>query len=96
MSTRARRRFAWIRSLEDLQQVLTDRRVLLLLRCWCWAAAARAFHAGLRRLRIEDRNPGLQRDDDGAHWLRVGAGENWHAIVERLIDEMRRALKTWP
>ncbi len=32
--------------------------------------------------------PGLQRDDDGARWLvRVGAGENWHAIVERLIDE---------
>ena len=32
--------------------------------------------------------PGVQRDDDGERWLvRVGAGENWHAIVERLLDE---------
>ncbi len=32
--------------------------------------------------------PGVQRDDDGARWLvQVGAGENWHALVERLIDD---------
>jgi UDP-N-acetylmuramate dehydrogenase len=80
--------FARIRSLDDLQQVLTDRRVaaapLLVLGSGSNVLFTRDFDGCVLKIEI----PGLQRDDDGAHWLvRVGAGENWHAIVERLIDE---------
>ena len=80
--------FARIRSLDDLQQVLTDRRVaaapLLVLGGGSNVLFTQDFDGCVLKIEI----PGLQRDDDGAHWLvRVGAGENWHAIVERLIDE---------
>jgi UDP-N-acetylmuramate dehydrogenase len=80
--------FARVRSLEDLQQVLTDRRVL--------AAPLLVLGGGSNVLFTQDFDgcvlkieiPGVQREDDGARWLvRVGAGENWHAVVERLIDE---------
>ena len=80
--------FARVRSLEELQQVLADRRVagvpLLILGGGSNVLFTQDFDGCV--LKIEIR--GVQRDDDGARWLvQVGAGENWHAIVERLIDE---------
>jgi len=32
----------------------------------------------------------------GHHLVRVGAGENWHGTVERLLDESLPAWKTSP
>ena len=40
---------------------------------------------------------GVQRVDDGVHWVvQAGAGENWHALVERLIDDGVPAWKPGP
>jgi UDP-N-acetylmuramate dehydrogenase len=80
--------FARIRSLEELHQVLTDRRVvaapLLVLGGGSNVLFTQDFDGCVLKIEI----PGVQRHDDGTRWLvRVGAGENWHAIVERLIDE---------
>ena len=80
--------FARVRSLEDLQRVLADRRVagasLLVLGGGSNLLFTQDFDGCVLKIEI----PGVQRDDDGANWLvEVGAGENWHAIVERLIDE---------
>jgi UDP-N-acetylmuramate dehydrogenase len=79
---------ARVRSLEDLQHVLADRRVvgapLLVLGGGSNVLFTRDFDGCVLKIEI----PGVQRDDDGACWLvQVGAGENWHAIVERLINE---------
>ena len=80
--------FARVQSLEDLQRVLTDRRVvaapLLVLGSGSNVLFTQDFDGCVLKIEI----PGLQRDDDGGRWLvQVGAGENWHTIVERLIDE---------
>ena len=74
--------FARICSLDDFQQVLTDRRVaaapLLVLGGGSNVLFTQDFDGCVLKIEM----PGLQRDDDGAHLLvRVGAGENWHAIV---------------
>lgn len=80
--------FARIGSLEDLQKVLADRRVagapLLVLGGGSNVLFTQDFDGCVLKIEI----PGLQRDDDGERWLvRIGAGENWHAIVQRLIDD---------
>ena len=80
--------FARVRSLEDLRQVLADSRVVSVPRLVLGGGSnvllTRDFDGCVLKIEI----PGVQRDDDGERWLvRVGAGENWHAIVERLLDE---------
>ena len=80
--------YARIRSLEDLQRVLADRRVkgtpLLVLGGGSNVLFTQDFDGCVLKIDI----PGVQRADDGARWLvQVGAGENWHALVERLIDD---------
>lgn len=80
--------FARVRSLEELQRVLADRRVadapLLVLGGGSNVLFTDDFDGCLLKIEI----PGVQRDDDDSHWLiRVGAGENWHDIVAGLIDE---------
>ncbi len=80
--------FARVRSLEDLQQVLADRRVagvpLLVLGGGSNVLFTQDFDGCVLKIEIA----GVQRDDDGACWLvQVGAGENWHAIVERMVDD---------
>ncbi len=80
--------FACIRSLDDLQQVLSDPRVAgapqLVLGGGSNLLLTGDFDGCVLKIEI----PGVHRDDDGEHWLvRVGAGENWHALVERLVDE---------
>lgn len=80
--------FARIRSLEQLQQALADPRVVdapqFVLGGGSNVLFTRDFSGCVLKIEI----PGMQRDDDGARWLvQVGAGENWHAVVERLVDE---------
>ena len=80
--------FARVGSLEDMQQVLADRRVvaapLLVLGGGSNVLFTQDFDGCVLKIEI----PGMQRDDDGSRWLvQVGAGENWHAIVDRLLDE---------
>lgn len=80
--------FARISSLDDLQHVLADP---------CLAGAPRLVLGGGSNtlftrdfegcvLRIEI--PGVRIDGDSQRWLvRVGAGENWHSTVERLVRD---------
>ena len=80
--------FARVRSLEELQRVLADRSVagvpLLTLGGGSNVLFTRDFDGIVLKIEI----PGIQRDDDGVRWLiQVGAGENWHSIVERLNDD---------
>ena len=86
--------FARVRSVEDLQHVLGDHRVagapLLVLGGGSNVLFTHDFDGCVLKIEI----PGVQRDDDGANWrVQVGAGENWHAIVERLIDESAPGLE---
>jgi len=80
--------YARIRSLEDLQRVLGERRVrgvpLLVLGGGSNMLFTQDFDGCVLKIEI----PGVQFRDDGVRWLvQVGAGENWHALVERLIDD---------
>jgi len=80
--------YARIRSLEDLQRVLADRRVLgmplLILGGGSNVLFTQDFDGCVLKVEIS----GVQRADDGVRWrVRVGAGENWHALVERLLDD---------
>ena len=89
------RLFARVRSLEGLQRVLADGRVaagpLLLLGGGSNVLFTQDFDGCVLKVEI----PGVQVEDDGARWLvRVGGGENWHAIVERLMEQDMQDSKT--
>ncbi len=80
--------FARVRSVEELQRVLDDRRVAelptLVLGGGSNVLFTRDFDGCVLKIEI----PGVHRDDNGAHWLvQVGAGENWHTLVSRLVEE---------
>jgi UDP-N-acetylmuramate dehydrogenase len=80
--------FARVRSVEDLQRVLADRSVadapLLMLGGGSNVLFTQDFDGCVLKVEI----PGVRHDDDGARWLvQVGGGENWHAIVERLMEQ---------
>ena len=86
--------FARVRSIDDLQRVLSDRQVagapLLVLGGGSNVLFTQDFEGCVLKIEI----PGVQRDDDGSHWLvQVGAGENWHAIVERMVEESMPGLE---
>ena len=86
--------FARIRSLDELQRVLADPRAaaapLLLLGGGSNLLFTKDFDGCALKIEI----PGVKFDDDGDHWLvEVGAGENWHALVARLIDESMPGLE---
>ncbi len=74
--------------MRSLQRVLADRSVagvpLLILGGGSNVLFTQDFDGCVLKVEI----PGITQDDDGAHWLvRVGAGENWHTLVERLVDQ---------
>lgn len=80
--------FARVQSLEDLQLVSADHRVvgvpLLILGGGSNVLFTQDFDGCVLKVEIS----GVQRDDDGVRWLvRVGGGENWHAIVESLMEQ---------
>ncbi|HZA96734.1 MAG TPA: UDP-N-acetylmuramate dehydrogenase [Burkholderiaceae bacterium] len=80
--------FARVRSVEDLQRVLADRSVadapLLMLGGGSNVLFTQDFAGCVLKVEIA----GVRHDDDGARWLvQVGGGENWHAIVERLMEQ---------
>ena len=80
--------FARVRSVEDLQRVLADRSVadapLLTLGGGSNVLFTEDFDGCVLKVEI----PGVQHEDDGSRWLvQVGGGENWHAIVERLMEQ---------
>lgn len=86
--------FARVRSVDELQQVLTDPRVKgaarLILGGGSNVLLTRDFEGCVLKIDIA----GMQIDDDGEHWhVRVGAGENWHATVQRLLDDERPGLE---
>ncbi len=82
------RLFARISSLDDLQQVLSDPRVVDAPRLLLGGGSNVLFTGDFDGCVLKIEIPGVHRDDDGTDWLvRVGAGENWHALVERLVDE---------
>src|SRR4029453_52337 len=87
--------FARVQSLEDLQRVLTDRRVAGVPLLVLGGGSNLLFTQDFDGLVLKIEIPGIQRDDDGVRWLvKVGAGENWHEIVERLVDENIPGLET--
>src|SRR5918993_68105 len=80
--------FARVRSVEDLQRALADRSVadapLLMLGGGSNVLFTQDFDGCVLKVEIA----GVRHDDDGARWLvQVGGGENWHAIVERLMEQ---------
>ena len=80
--------FARVKSVEDLQRVLADRSVadapLLMLGGGSNVLFTQDFDGCVLKVEIA----GVRHDDDGARWLvQVGGGENWHAIVERLMEQ---------
>ena len=80
--------FARIGSLRDLQQVLVDPRVIDAPRLVLGGGSNILFTRNFDGCVLKVEIPGLQREDHGAFSLvSVGAGENWHAIVERLVDD---------
>ena len=80
--------FARIRSLEQLQQVLADPRLVDAPRLVLGGGSNVLFTQDFSGCVLKIEIPGVQRDEDGARWLvQVGAGENWHTTVERLVDE---------
>jgi len=86
--------FARIGSIEQLQQVLSDVRVIdaprLVLGGGSNVLFTRDFDGCVLKIEI----PGLQCDDADERWLvRVGAGEGWHSIVERLVNDNKPGLE---
>src|SRR5215203_3767537 len=80
--------FARVRSLEQLQQVLSDPRVSDAPRVVLGGGSNVLFTGDFDGCVLKIEIAGIQVDDHGANSLvRVGAGENWHAIVERLVDD---------
>ena len=80
--------FARVRSVEDLQRVLADRSVFGVPLLTLGGGSNVLFTHDFEGLVLKIEIPGIRREDDGMRWLiEVGAGENWHAIVERLNDE---------
>ena len=86
--------FARVRSVEDLQRVMADRSVagapLLTLGGGSNVLFTQDFDGCVLKVEM----PGVQYDDDGTRWLvQVGSGENWHAIVEGLIEQNKPGLE---
>src|SRR6187431_416337 len=80
--------FARVRSLEDLERVLTDRRVAGIPMLVLGGGSNVLFTQDFDGLVLKVEIPGIHREEGGGRWLvKVGAGENWHAIVERLMGD---------
>ena len=61
--------FARVRSLEDLQRVLTDRRVAGMPLLVLGGGSNVLFTQDFDGLVLKIEIPGMQRDDDGVRWL---------------------------
>ncbi|MEP6608207.1 MAG: UDP-N-acetylmuramate dehydrogenase [Burkholderiaceae bacterium] len=86
--------FARVRSLEQLQQVLSDPRVTDAPKLVLGGGSNVVFTNDFDGCVLKVEIPGVQHESDGENWLvRVGAGENWHALVERLINDGRPGLE---
>ncbi|MBC8119615.1 MAG: UDP-N-acetylmuramate dehydrogenase, partial [Burkholderiaceae bacterium] len=80
--------FARIRSLEQLQQVLSDSRVSDAPRVFLGGGSNVLFSGDFDGCVLKIEIPGTHIEAGGADSLvRVGAGENWHSLVERLVDD---------
>jgi len=86
--------FARIGSIEQLQQVLSDVRVIAAPRLVLGGGSNVLFTRDFDGCILKIEIPGMQCDDAGESWrVRVGAGEGWHSIVERLIDDGKPGLE---
>jgi len=86
--------FARIGSIEQLQQVLSDVRVIAAPRLVLGGGSNVLFTRDFDGCILKIKIPGMQCDDAGESWrVRVGAGEGWHSIVERLIDDGKPGLE---
>ncbi|MBA2547160.1 MAG: UDP-N-acetylmuramate dehydrogenase [Burkholderiaceae bacterium] len=86
--------FARIGSIERLQQVLSDVRVIAAPRLVLGGGSNVLFTRDFDGCILKIEIPGVQCEDAGESWrVRVGAGEGWHSIVERLIDDGKPGLE---
>jgi len=79
--------FAQVQSVEDLQQLQHEPRLLGLPRLVLGAGSNVLFAGDFDGLVIQAALPGIQDlgQTDDAHLVRVGAGESWPALVEQLV-----------
>ena len=79
--------FARVGSLAALREVLADPRFAELPRLVLGGGSNLLLSRDVDGLVIKIEIPGLERvgETEDSHLVRVGAGENWHATVERLL-----------
>jgi len=87
--------FARVSSVDELAQVLDDVRVRGLPRLVLGGGSNLLFTGPFDGLVLKVEIAGLRElDPAGEHWrVEVGAGENWHATVERLLQMGRPGLE---
>ncbi|MGH6609280.1 MAG: UDP-N-acetylmuramate dehydrogenase [Burkholderiaceae bacterium] len=86
--------FARVCSLDDMQKVLADPRVRGAARLILGGGSNILFTRDFDGCVLKIEIAGVQAEDDGTHWLiNVGAGENWHATVERLLNDGKPGLE---
>jgi UDP-N-acetylmuramate dehydrogenase len=80
--------FARIRTREELGAALDDRRVQQMPRLVLGGGSNLLFTRDFEGLVVKIELPGVNLLEDGSEQrlVRVGAGENWHATVERLLE----------
>jgi UDP-N-acetylmuramate dehydrogenase len=80
--------FARIRTREELEAVLDDRRVQHMPRLVLGGGSNLLFTRDFEGLVVKIELPGVDLLEDGSEQrlVRVGAGENWHATVERMLE----------
>jgi UDP-N-acetylmuramate dehydrogenase len=80
--------FAAVRTVDELLDLLADVRVRNVPRLVLGGGSNVLFTRDFAGLVVKiDIDGHVRLGDDGEHWLvRVGAGENWHATVTRLLD----------
>ncbi|MDH4115609.1 MAG: UDP-N-acetylmuramate dehydrogenase [Burkholderiaceae bacterium] len=81
--------FAAVRSVDQLRDVLMDARVRDLPRLVLGGGSNVLFTKDFDGLVVKIDIPGYARagEDDGRHLVHVGAGEAWHATVDRLLGD---------
>ena len=86
--------FARVRSLEDLQQVLADPRVADVPRLVLGGGSNVLFTGDFDGCVLKMEIAGLRSAETDTHWLiDVGAGEDWHGTVKRLLHDGKPGLE---
>jgi UDP-N-acetylmuramate dehydrogenase len=80
--------FARIRTHDELEAALADPRVQRMPRLVLGGGSNLLFTRDFEGLVVKIELPGIHLLEDGGELrlVRIGAGENWHATVERLLD----------